>query len=220
MKKMTLILMIFSLVFVGCGGNGGDQLTPEEQAVVEQALIGVMPAVNKALPSGSGSNSERETYSDSVEVAGMTLAYKVSTSTFGNTVKTRTTITAAFDEGFSTNVDIKYGDNNLAKTCAVSLTGKAKLDIKSEVSNDFSSLDSLSASTKWDVKFFNPNASGLRLKIKNGSETILDKKVTFRFTTLYTMGASMDGIQGKAEAYAKINGEEIADGGLMANFSW
>ena len=120
-------------------------------------------------------------------------------------------------------MNIKYGDNAVARSCTVSLSGKAKLDVamKAKYSGNLEDWESLGASTEWSFKFYNPNVNGLRLVVKDGSNTILDKNVTFRFTTSYKLGASVaDGIEGKADAYAKINGEEILDGGLMADFTW
>lgn len=218
MKKIFFGLVILSL-FVGCGGVGGDRMSEEERSIAEQALVGVIPTVSKNVPSVTARGID----SDSVDLAGLTLAYRLSTSEIGNTAKARMTIDAAFDEEFSSKVNIKYGDNALARSCTVSLSGKAKLDVmfKASASGNIEDLESLGASTEWSFKFYNPNVSGLRLIVKDGNETILDKNVTFRLTTSYKLGASVaDGIEGKADAYAKINGEEILEGGLMADFTW
>ena len=69
-------------------------------------------------------------------------------------------------------------------------------------------------------RLYNPNLEGVHLTVKDGSETIFDQKVTFRFTSSYTMGASAAGIEGNADVFAKINGEELGDGGLMVDFTW
>ncbi len=130
-------------------------------------------------------------------------------------------ITADFDQTYSTNVDIKYGDNALARSCSVSLSGKIKTDVSMKESDNFDSLENLSVSTSWNLKFYNPNLEGVHLTVKDGSKTIFDQKVTFRFTSSYKMGASVaDGIEGKADVFAKINGEELVDGGLMVDFTW
>ena len=216
MKKIFFGLVILSL-FVGCGGVGGDRMSEEERSIAEQALVGVIPTVSKNVPSVTARGID----SDSVDLAGLTLAYRLSTSEIGNTAKARMTIDAAFDEEFSSKVNIKYGDNALARSCTVSLSGKAKLDVQAKASASFDDWESLGASTEWSFKFYNPNLSGLRLTVKDGSKTILDKNVTFRFTTSYKLGASVaDGIEGKADAYATINNDEIVDGGLMADFTW
>lgn len=217
MKKIVFGLVILSL-FIGCGGVGGDQMSEEERSIAEQALVGVIPTVNGNVPPMSGA---RDVSSDSVDIAGATLSYRLATSQIGDTSKVRMTIDAVFDEAFSSKVNIKYGGNTVARSCTVSLSGKAKLDIQAKASADFDDWESLGASTEWSFKFYNPNLSGIRLTVKDGSETILDKNVTFRFTTSYKLGASVaDGIEGEADAYAKINGEEIVDGGLMAGFTW
>lgn len=218
MKKIVFGLVILSL-FVGCGGVGGDQMSEDERSIAEQALVGVIPSVSKNVPSVTARGID----SDSVDLAGLTLAYRLSTGEIGNTYKTRMTIDAAFDETFSSKVNIKYGDNALAHSCTVSLSGKAKLDVvmKAKQSGSLEDIENLGASAAWSFKFYNPNVSGIRLTVKDGSKTILDKNVTFRFTTSYKLGASVaDGIEGEADAYAKINGEEIVDGGLMADFTW
>ena len=219
MKKILLGVVVLCL-FAGCGGVGGDQMSEEERSIAEQALVGVIPTVNGNVPSMSGA---RDVSSDSVDLAGLTLGYRLVNNQIGNTVKYRMTIDAAFDETFSSKVNIKYGDNAVARSCAVSVSGKAKLDVvmKEKQSGSLEDIENLGASAAWSFKFYNPNVSGLRLTVKDGSKTILDKNVTFRFTTSYKLGASVaDGIEGEADAYAKINGEELADGGLMVGFTW
>ena len=205
MKKILLGLVVLSL-FAGCGGVGGDQMSEDERSIAEQALVGVIPSVQKNVPAINARGVE----SGSAEIAGLTLGYRLANSQIGNAVKRRMTIDAAFDETFSSKVNIKYGGNALAHSCTVSVSGKAKLDVvmKAKQSGSLEDIENLGASTEWSFKFYNPNVSGLRLTVKDGSKTILDKNVTFRFTTSYKLGASVaDGIEGKADAYAKITGE-------------
>ena len=218
MKKIFLSFICAALL-AGCGGVGGEPLNEEQSLIAQQAILGVITASGTAedMPD----IQSRATESGSIGISGAELDYRMTTSNIGDTSKVRMVITADFDQTYSTNVDIKYGDNALARSGSVSLTGKIKTDVSMKASGSFDSLENLGVSTSWDLKFYNPNLDGIRLTVKDGSETIFDQKVTFRFTSSYKMGASVaDGIEGKAEVFAKINGEELADGGLMVDFTW
>lgn len=217
MKKIFLSFICAALL-AGCGGVGGEPLNEEQSLIAQQAILGVITASEAA--EGVPDIRSRDTESGSVGIPGAELAYRKTTSKIGDTSKVRMVITADFDQTYSTNVDIKNGDNALARSCSVSLSGKIKTDVSMKKSGNFDSLENLSVSTSWNLKFYNPNLEGVHLTVKDGSETIFDQKVTFRFTSSYTMGASADGIEGKAEVFAKINGEELADGGLMVDFTW
>ena len=217
MKKIFLFFICAALL-ASCGGVGGEPLTEDQSLIAQQAILGVITASGTAedMPD----IQSRATESGSVGIPGAELAYRITTSKIGDTSKVRMVITADFDQTYSTNVDIKYGDNALARSCSVSLSGKIKTDVSMKKSGNFDSLENLSVSTSWNLKFYNPNLEGVHLTVKDGSKTIFDQKVTFRFTSSYTMGASADGIEGKAEVFAKINGEELADGGFMVDFTW
>lgn len=217
MKKIFLFFICAALL-AGCGGVGGEPLNEEQSLIAQQAILGVLTALEAAedVPD----IRSRATESGSVGIPGAELAYRITKSKIGDTSKVRMVITADFDQSYSTDVSIKYGDNALARSCSVSLSGKIKTDVSMKKSGNFDSLENLSVSTSWNLKFYNPNLEGVHLTVKDGSKTIFDQKVTFRFTSSYTMGASADGIEGKAEVFAKINGEELADGGLMVDFTW
>ena len=218
MKKIFLSFICAALL-AGCGGVGGEPLNEEQSLIAQQAILGVITASGTAedMPD----IQSRATESGSIGISGAELDYRMTTSNIGDTSKVRMVITADFDQTYSTNVDIKYGDNALARSCSVSLSGKIKTDVSMKASGSFDSLENLGVSTSWDLKFYNPNLDGIRLTVKDGSETIFDQKVTFRFTSSYKMGASVaDGIEGKADVFAKINGEELVDGGLMVDFTW
>ena len=219
MKKIFLSF-ICAVLLAGCGGVGGEPLNEEQSLIAQQAILGVITASGTAedMPD----IQSRATESGSIgRIPGAELDYRMTTSNIGDTSKVRMVITADFDQSYSTDVSIKYGDNTLARSCSVSLSGKIKTDVSMKASGSFDSLENLGVSTSWDLKFYNPNLDGIRLTVKDGSETIFDQKVTFRFTSSYKMGASVaDGIEGKAEVFAKINGEELADGGFMVGFTW
>lgn len=218
MKKIVSFFICTALL-ASCGGVGGEPLNEDQSLIAQQAILGVITASEAAADVPD--IRSRATESDSVGIPGAELAYRITTSNIGDTSKVRMVITADFDQTYSTNVDIKYGDNALARSCSVSLSGKIKTDVSKKASGSFDSLENLGVSTSWDLKFYNPNLDGIRLTVKDGSKTIFDQKVTFRFTSSYKMGASVaDGIEGKAEVFAKINGEELADGGLMVDFTW
>ena len=217
MKKIVSFFICTALL-ASCGGVGGEPLNEDQSLIVQQAILGVITASEAA--EGVPDIRSRATESGSVGIPGAELAYRKTTSKIGDTSKVRMVITADFDQTYSTNVDIKYGDNALARSCSVSLSGKIKTDVSMKKSGNFDSLENLSVSTSWNLKFYNPNLEGVHLTVKDGSKTIFDQKVTFRFTSSYTMGASADGIEGKAEVFAKINGEELADGGFMVDFTW
>lgn len=218
MKKIFSFFICAALL-ASCGGVGGEPLNEDQSLIAQQAILGVITASEAA--EGVPDIRSRDTKSGSVGIPGAELDYRMTTSNIGDTSKVRMVITADFDQTYSTNVDIKYGDNALARSCSVSLSGKIKTDVSKKVSGSFDSLENLGVSTSWDLKFYNPNLDGIRLTVKDGSKTIFDQKVTFRFTSSYKLGASVaDGIEGKADAYAKINGEEIVDGGLMVDFTW
>lgn len=217
MKKIFLFFICVALL-ASCGGVGGEPLDEDQSLIAQQAILGVITASEAA--EGVPDIRSRDTKSGSVGIPGAELAYRITKSNIGDTSKVRMVITADFDQTYSTNVDIKYGDNALARSCSVSLSGKIKTDVSMKKSDNFDSLENLSVSTSWNLKFYNPNLEGVHLTVKDGSKTIFDQKVTFRFTSSYTMGASADGIEGKAEVFAKINGEELADGGLMVDFTW
>lgn len=217
MKKIFLFFICAALL-ASCGGVGGEPLDEDQSLIAQQAILGVITA--SEATEGVPDIRSRDTKSGSVGIPGAELAYRITKSNIGDTSKVRMVITADFDQTYSTNVDIKYGDNALARSCSVSLSGKIKTDVSMKKSGNFDSLENLSVSTSWNLKFYNPNLEGVHLTVKDGSKTIFDQKVTFRFTSSYTMGASADGIEGKAEVFAKINGEELADGGLMVDFTW
>ena len=220
MKKIFLSF-ICAVLLAGCGGVGGDPLNEEQSLIAQQAILGVITALGTAEDMPDIQSRATESESGSVGIPGAELDYRMTTSNIGDTSKVRMVITADFDQSYSTDVSIKYGDNTLARSCSVSLSGKIKTDVSWKASGSFDSLENLGVSTSWDLKFYNPNLDGIRLTVKDGSETIFDQKVTFRFTSSYTMGASVaDGIEGKAKVFAKINGEELADGGLMVDFTW
>ena len=218
MKKIVSFFICTALL-ASCGGVGGEPLNEEQSLIAQQAILGVITASGTAedMPD----IQSRATESGSIPIPGAELDYRMTTSKIGDTSKVRMVITADFDQSYSTDVSIKYGDNTLARSCSVSLSGKIKTDVSKKASGSFDSLENLGVSTSWDLKFYNPNLDGIRLTVKDGSKTIFDQKVTFRFTSSYKMGASVaDGIEGKAEVFAKINGEELADGGLMVDFTW
>lgn len=217
MKKIFSFFICAALL-ASCGGVGGEPLNEDQSLIAQQAILGVLTALEAA--EGVPDIRSRATESGSVGIPGAELAYRITKSKIGDTSKVRMVITADFDQTYSTNVDIKYGDNALARSCSVSLSGKIKTDVSMKKSGNFDSLENLSVSTSWNLKFYNPNLEGVHLTVKDGSKTIFDQKVTFRFTSSYTMGASAAGIEGKAEVFAKINGEELADGGLMVDFTW
>ena len=220
MKKIFLFF-ICAVLLAGCGGVGGEPLNEEQSLIAQQAILGVITASGTAEDMPDIQSRATESESGSVGIPGAELAYRITTSNIGDTSKVRMVITADFDQSYSTDVSIKYGDNTLARSCSVSLSGKIKTDVSKKASGSFDSLENLGVSTSWDLKFYNPNLDGIRLTVKDGSKTIFDQKVTFRFTSSYKMGASVaDGIEGKAEVFAKINGEELADGGLMVDFTW
>ena len=217
MKKIFLFF-ICAVLLAGCGGVGGEPLNEEQSLIAQQAILGVITASGTAedMPD----IQSRATESGSIPIPGAELDYRMTTSNIGDTSKVRMVITADFDQSYSTDVSIKYGDNTLARSCSVSLSGKIKTDVSMKASGSFDSLENLGVSTSWDLKFYNPNLEGVHLTVKDGSETIFDQKVTFRFTSSYTMGASAAGIEGNADVFAKINGEELVDGGLMVGFTW
>lgn len=217
MKKIFSFFICAALL-ASCGGVGGEPLNEDQSLIAQQAILGVITASEAA--EGVPDIRSRDTESGSVGIPGAELAYRKTTSKIGDTSKVRMVITADFDQTYSTNVDIKYNDNALARSCSVSLSGKIKTDVSMKTSGNFDSLENLSVSTSWNLKFYNPNLEGVHLTVKDGSETIFDQKVTFRFTSSYTMGASAAGIEGKADVFAKINGEELVDGGLMVDFTW
>lgn len=217
MKKIFSFFICAALL-ASCGGVGGEPLDEDQSLIAQQAILGVLTALEGAedVPD----IRSRATESGSVGIPGAELAYRITKSKIGDTSKVRMIITADFDQTYSTNVDIKYGDNALARSCSVSLSGKIKTDVSMKTSGNFDSLEDLSVSTSWNLKFYNPNLEGVHLTVKDGSKTIFDQKVTFRFTSSYTMGASAAGIEGNADVFAKINGEELVDGGLMVDFTW
>ena len=220
MKKIVSFFICTALL-ASCGGVGGDQMNEDEEQslIAQQAILGVITASGTAedMPD----IQSRATESGSIGIPGAELDYRMTTSNIGDTSKVRMVITADFDQSYSTDVSIKYGDNTLARSCSVSLSGKIKTDVSMKASGSFDSLENLGVSTSWDLKFYNPNLDGIRLTVKDGSETIFDQKVTFRFTSSYKMGASVaDGIEGNADVFAKINGEELVDGGFMVDFTW
>ena len=217
MKKIFLSFICAALL-AGCGGVGGEPLNEEQSLIAQQAILGVITASGTAedMPD----IQSRATESGSIGIPGAELDYRMTTSNIGDTSKVRMVITADFDQSYSTDVSIKYGDNALARSCSVSLSGKIKTDVSMKASGSFDSLENLGVSTSWDLKFYNPNLDGIRLTVKDGSKTIFDQKVTFRFTSSYTMGASAAGIEGNADVFAKINGEELVDGGFMVDFTW
>ena len=217
MKKIVSFFICTALL-ASCGGVGGEPLNEDQSLIAQQAILGVITASEAAedVPD----IRSRATESGSVGIPGAELAYRITTSNIGDTSKVRMVITADFDQTYGTNVDIKYGDNALAHSCSVSLSGKIKTDVSRKVSGNFDSLENLGVSTSWNLKFYNPNLEGVHLTVKDGSETIFDQKVTFRFTSSYTMGASAAGIEGNADVFAKINGEELVDGGFMVDFTW
>lgn len=217
MKKIFLSFICAALL-AGCGGVGGEPLNEEQSLIAQQAILGVITASGTAedMPD----IQSRATESGSIGIPGAELDYRMTTSNIGDTSKVRMVITADFDQSYSTDVSIKYGDNALARSCSVSLSGKIKTDVSMKASGNFDSLENLGVSTSWDLKFYNPNLEGVHLTVKDGSETIFDQKVTFRFTSSYTMGASAAGIEGNADVFAKINGEELVDGGFMVDFTW
>lgn len=219
MKKIFLFFICVVLL-ASCGGVGGEPLNEDQSLIAQQAILGVITASGTAEDMPDIQSRATETESGSIGIPGAELDYRMTTSNIGDTSKVRMVITADFDQTYSTNVDIKYGDNALARSCSVSLSGKIKTDVSRKASGNFDSLENLSVSTSWNLKFYNPNLEGVHLTVKDGSKTIFDQKVTFRFTSSYTMGASADGIEGKAEVFAKINGEELADGGFMVDFTW
>ena len=218
MKKIFLSF-ICAVLLAGCGGVGGEPLDEEQSLIAQQAILGVITASGTAedMPD----IQSRATESGSFGIPGAELDYRMTTSKIGDTSKVRMVITADFDQSYSTDVSIKYGDNTLARSCSVSLSGKIKTDVSKKASGSFDSLENLGVSTSWDLKFYNPNLEGVHLTVKDGSKTIFDQKVTFRFTSSYKMGASVaDGIEGNADVFAKINGEELVDGGFMVDFTW
>ena len=205
MKKIFLSF-ICAVLLAGCGGVGGEPLNEEQSLIAQQAILGVITA------SGTAENmpdiQSRATESGSIGIPGAELDYRMTTSNIGDTSKVRMVITADFDQSYSTDVSIKYGDNTLARSCSVSLSGKIKTDVSMKASGSFDSLENLGVSTSWNLKFYNPNLEGVHLTVKDGSETIFDQK------------ASAAGIEGNADVFTKINGEELVDGGFMVDFTW
>ena len=82
------------------------------------------------------------------------------------------------------------------------------------------SADTLSATSGASFKIYNPNAGGARLTVKDGSETIFDQKVTFRFTSSYKADSDIVvGTKSDEDYTTKINGETLSDGGLIADIN-
>ena len=144
MKKIFLFFICAALL-ASCGGVGGEPLNEDQSLIAQQAILGVLTALEAAedVPD----IRSRATESGSVGIPGAELAYRITKSKIGDTSKVRMVITADFDQTYSTNVDIKYDDNALARSCSVSLSGKIKTDVSMKASGSFDSLENLGAST-------------------------------------------------------------------------
>lgn len=209
------VLSIFCIVVLaGCGGIGGKPLNDDQLLIAQQALLGVW-GVSQSQGLPNGQIRDIETISGSVNLPGAVLDYRMTISTSKNSGKVRLVFTADCDETYSVPVDILYGNNTIAKSCTVSFSGKMKTEMT--VKN---SANTLSATSGASFKIYNPNAGGARLTVKDGSETIFDQKVTFRFTSSYKADSDIVvGIKSDEDYTTKINGETLSDGGLIADIN-
>ena len=133
MKKIFSFFICAALL-ASCGGVGGEPLSEEQSLIAQQAILGVITASGTAEDMPDIQSRATESKSGSVGIPGAELDYRMTTSNIGDTSKVRMVITADFDQSYSTDVSIKYGDNTLARSCSVSLSGKIKTDVSRKAS--------------------------------------------------------------------------------------